>query len=174
MAARPAAADFRDGDCTRAADDQISLGKSLRHVVDEGHNLRVDFTPRIGHANRIIVAFTGLMHDEKLIFSRGEKIQRVDDSAIDGQRALAAAGDQDVQRLGVLAGLDREEFRAHGTAGDDGFLARRACAVSPKPVAMRVAMRARTRLVKPGSAFGSKMTLGIRRSHAASIIGPAA
>src|SRR5580700_2596399 len=39
---------------------------------------------------------------------------------------------------------------------------------------MRVAMRASTRLVSPGSAFGSNTTIGNPRSTAASIIGPAA
>ncbi len=39
---------------------------------------------------------------------------------------------------------------------------------------MRVAMRASTRLVNPGSAFGSNTTVGNPRSTAASIIGPAA
>src|SRR5258708_8241903 len=39
---------------------------------------------------------------------------------------------------------------------------------------MRVAMRASTRLVNPGSAFGSNTTVGNPRRTAASIIGPAA
>src|SRR5580704_15115443 len=39
---------------------------------------------------------------------------------------------------------------------------------------MRFESLARARLVKPGSALGSKMTLGMPRIHVASIIGPAA
>src|SRR6266851_2145496 len=42
------------------------------------------------------------------------------------------------------------------------------------PVAIRVEIRSSTLFVKPGSAFGSKMTLGTRPSQVASSIGPAA
>src|SRR6266851_5772503 len=42
------------------------------------------------------------------------------------------------------------------------------------PVAIRVEILASTRFVKPGSAFGSKMTLGTRPSQVASNMGPAA
>src|SRR5271168_2701876 len=42
------------------------------------------------------------------------------------------------------------------------------------PVAILFDNRARILFVNPGSAFGSKMTFGIPRSHVASNIGPAA
>src|SRR6266849_1495323 len=42
------------------------------------------------------------------------------------------------------------------------------------PVAIRVEIRPSTLFVNPGSAFGSKMTLGTRPSQVASIMGPAA
>ena len=69
---------FRHGDRARAADDQVRLGKPLRHVFDKGNDLRLEFAPRICYANRIIVAFASLMHDEKLIFSLRETVERVD------------------------------------------------------------------------------------------------
>src|SRR5215470_7180436 len=47
-------------------------------------------------------------------------------------------------------------------------------AVTAYPVAIRLERRASTLLVNPGSAFGSKITLGMPRSQVASIIGPAA
>ena len=87
--------DFRGRDGARAADDQIGLGKSLRHVPDEGQYLRVDFTPRIRHAHSIIVAFAGLVNDGDAIFLRGQQIRGVHQRAVDDQRALAASGDQD-------------------------------------------------------------------------------
>ncbi len=62
---------FRDGDGARAADDYVGLGKLVRHVLDEGADLRDEFSTRISYANGIIVAFAGLMHDEKLVFSGG-------------------------------------------------------------------------------------------------------
>ena len=70
MAARPAAAISAAVMAPGAADDQIGLGKSLRHVSDEGQNLRVDFTSSIGHSHSIIVAFAGLVHDGDAIFVR--------------------------------------------------------------------------------------------------------
>ena len=89
---------FRHGDRARAADDQICLGKALRHVLDKGKNLRVEFAPRISVSHRIIVAFSGLMHDEKLIFSHNETIERVHHRPIDRKSPAAASGDQDPER----------------------------------------------------------------------------
>jgi hypothetical protein len=48
------------------------------------------------------------------------------------------------------------------------------CAETAYPVAIRADIRASTLLVKPGSAFGSKMMFGTRPSQVASSIGPAA
>ena len=76
---------FRDSDCARSADDQVRLGKPLRHVLDEGHDLRLKFASCIRDANCIIVTFASLMHDEKLIFSRQQQIERVNYGAIDRQ-----------------------------------------------------------------------------------------
>ena len=64
---------FRHRDRARAADDQVRLGKALRHILDKGKDLRVKFAPRIRFANSIIVAFAGLMHHEKLIFSAASR-----------------------------------------------------------------------------------------------------
>ena len=62
---------FRHGDRTRAADDQVRLGKALRHVIDKGNDLRMDCAPCIFFTDGIIVAFASLMHDEKpLVFLR--------------------------------------------------------------------------------------------------------
>src|SRR5260370_41628030 len=47
-------------------------------------------------------------------------------------------------------------------------------AEASKPAAMRFEIFASTRFVKPGSALGSKITLGTPRIQVASIIGPAA
>ena len=70
------------------------------------------FATRISHSNCIIVAFASLMHDEKLIFSRGEQVERVNYRAIDGQGAAAAARDQYIEGRAMLF-LPRigEEFR---------------------------------------------------------------
>ena len=46
-------------------------------------------------------------------------------------------------------------------------------AVSGKPMSARSTNRAMRRLVKPGMAFGSITTTGIRRASAASTTGPA-
>ncbi len=75
---------FRHGDRARAADDQVCLGKALRHILDKGNDLRVEFAPRICVSHRIIVTFSGLMHDEKLIFSHRETSSDVDYRPIDG------------------------------------------------------------------------------------------
>ena len=103
--------DFRDGDGARAADDYVGLGKLVRHIFDEGADLRDEFSTRISNANRIIVTFAGLMHDEKLVFSGGEKIERVNNAAIDGQSAAAASGDEDAQRRLVVADAARRRIR---------------------------------------------------------------
>ncbi len=102
---------FRHRDRARAADDQICLGKALRHILDKGKNLRVEFTPRISDSHRIIVAFSGLMHDEKLIFSHGETIERVHDRPIDRMSAAAAPGDEDLERRLVLLARDLRRIR---------------------------------------------------------------
>ena len=73
------------------------------------------FASRISHTNRIIVAFTSLMHDEKLIFSGDEPIERIDDCAVDGQSAATAAGDEDGERLAMLFVLARR--RTPGRTG---------------------------------------------------------
>ena len=65
--------DFRDGDRAGAADDQVGLGESLRHIREEGRHLRVDFAPRIGRANGIIVALAGLVNDREPLFSAASK-----------------------------------------------------------------------------------------------------
>ena len=122
---------FRDSDRARTADDQVRLGKPLRHILDEGHNLRLEFAPRISHANRIIVAFSGLMHDEKLIFSWRQTVERVNDGAIDRQRAAASAGNEDRERrLDGSLRRDGEKFRAHRAAGERRPCGRSASAVS--------------------------------------------
>ena len=163
---------FRDGDRARPADDQVRLGKPLRHIFDEGDDLRLEFAPRISHSNRIIVAFAGLMHDEKLIFSRRQPVERVDDRAIDRQSAPAAAGDQDIERRAMLFAPDREEFRAHRAAGDHRLCARIARPSPRAPPPRAWPCRTSTRFVNPGSTFGSNTTVGIRCSAASSIIGP--
>src|SRR5580704_12155829 len=113
---------FGRRDRARTAENQICLGKTLRHILDEGHNLRSEFASRISHAHSIIVAFTSLMHDEKLIFSRRQYVQRVNDGAIDGQSSAAAAGNEDVEGFAMLFARDGAEFTAHGNAGHDGFI----------------------------------------------------
>src|SRR3984893_14714854 len=85
---------FRRSDCARPADDDIRPGTALRHVVETGHNLRWKFAPRVCGAHRIIVALASLMHDGQFTLSRGQTVHRVDHRAIDHQRALAAAGDE--------------------------------------------------------------------------------
>src|ERR1700722_11079170 len=112
---------FGHRDRARAADDQICLGKALRHILDEGHYLRSEFAPRVRHANSIIVAFTGLVHDEKLVFSRCQQIERINYRAIDGQRAAAAAGNKDTEGLAMLAARRRKKFSAHRNASGDSL-----------------------------------------------------
>jgi hypothetical protein len=109
--------DFRGRDGARAADDQIGLGKSLRHVPDEGQYLRVDFTPRIGHAHGIIIALAGLMDDrDAVLFAQPAK------SAASTKVRLMTSAPwlPPVIRIwngsdGARAG-DREKFRAHGNS----------------------------------------------------------
>src|SRR5579872_7448865 len=64
------------------------------------------------------------MHDEKLIFSRGEGGNRANNGVIDGRSAARAAGDEEVEFYWSYFGLMRwrvEEFGAHGDAGDFCF-----------------------------------------------------
>src|SRR5579862_13717 len=64
------------------------------------------------------------MHDEKLIFSRGEGGNRANNGVIDGRSAARAAGDEEVEFYGGGSGLVRrrvEKFGADGDAGDFCF-----------------------------------------------------
>ena len=114
---------FRDGDRSCAANDHIGPGKAFRHVAEERDNFRAIPCCSVGGLHHIIVALAGLMHDLQLVFSRRKKLHRIDERAIDRQRALAPAGNQQTQRLFRLARLDREKFFAHGTSGYHGFFA---------------------------------------------------
>src|SRR5712691_186901 len=60
--------------CRAGADNQVRLGKTLRHIREEGDDLRVDFPAGIGNADRVVVVLAGLVNDVKLIFSRCEQI----------------------------------------------------------------------------------------------------
>src|SRR5271154_4576414 len=113
----------RDSDGARPANDQVGLGKPLRHIFDEGDDLRVELASRISHANRIIVAFTGLMHDEKLIFSGCQAVERINHRAVDRQGTAAAAGDQQLEWRAMLLRRHAEELPADWDAGDHGFAA---------------------------------------------------
>src|SRR5580693_2121550 len=115
---------FGRRDRARTAENQICLGKTLRHILDEGHNLRSEFTSRISHAHSIIIAFTSLMHDEKLVFSPCQQIQRVNYRAIDGQCATAAAGDEDVEWLAMFAAWCARKPFAHRNARGDRLCAK--------------------------------------------------
>src|ERR1700691_3113976 len=42
---------LRDSDCARPANNQVGLGKPLRHIFDEGDDLRLKLASRIGTAN---------------------------------------------------------------------------------------------------------------------------
>src|SRR5271155_1366236 len=64
------------------------------------------------------------MHDEKLIFSRRQYVQRVNHGTIDGQSAAAAAGDEDAERLAMLLALDGEKFLTHWNASRDRSFAK--------------------------------------------------
>jgi len=108
--------DFGSRNRARPADDQISLGKPLCHVPDEGHYLRVDFAPRIRHTHSIIVALAGLMNDRDAILVRGQHVPGIHERAVDDERALAASGNQNVERLSRCALRHGEKFRSHGNS----------------------------------------------------------
>ena len=132
----------------------------------------MEFATRIRHANSIIVAFAGLMHDEKLVFSR----QRRSSESITARLMGNAPRLPPVIRIwkGARCSLrgDRRKIR-----GEPGMPVTTACAprrsaVSSKPHGHARGHLARTRLVNPGSTLGSKITVGMRCRRAASIIGP--
>ncbi len=71
-------------------------------------------------------------------------------------------------------GVDGEKFLAHRTAGEQGLYFPTLWQKLHSPWRCVCANRASTLLVNPGSALGSKITLGMPLSQVASNIGPAA
>ena len=152
--------DFRRGDGSCSANDHICPGKALGHIREEGDNLRIDLAPRVRGAHRIIIAFAGLVHDRELIFSWSEQVHGIDKCTVDRQGSLATACHQQPERLFGAPRHDREKLRAHRTARNDGFFSPglgRNFIAGGNPFGE---LRATIRFVRPGSAFGSKITLG--------------
>src|SRR5262249_9603352 len=82
---------LRGGDGPRPADDRSGRGEALRHVGEKGHTLRWVLAASVGCAYGVIVTLAGLVDDTQFVFSRGQAIHGIDESAIDHQSALAAA-----------------------------------------------------------------------------------
>src|SRR5690348_7531833 len=115
----PRGSNFRHRDGARPANNQVGLCEPLRHVPDEGTDLRIELKLSIRLTNGIIVAFAGLMHHEKLIFFLRQQGEGVHNSVVDGLRAAAAAGNQKMKRRGGDARLGGEELLANRAARCD-------------------------------------------------------
>src|SRR6267143_3828148 len=114
--------DFRCGDGSCSANDHICPGKALRHVRQEGDNLRVNFAPRVRGAYSIIVAVAGLMHNGEFVLAPHEAVHRIHKNPIDRQRALATASDQQTKWLLQISRRNRKKLRPHGTPGNNCFV----------------------------------------------------
>src|SRR5882724_387739 len=116
--------DFRRSDGACPANNRICPGKAFRHVRKKRNYLRYKFAPRIRSAYRIIVAFAGLVHNAQFGFARGEAVHGVRDAAIDGQSALAAAGDEEAEGFFRFARSNLKKLGADRIAGEDSFFAK--------------------------------------------------
>src|SRR5207249_7178158 len=86
--------DFRGGDGSCAANNNVCPGKALRHVCEEGDNFCFDFAPRISRAYSVVIALAGLMNNGQFALARREAVHGVDKCSVDWQRPLASAGDE--------------------------------------------------------------------------------
>ena len=119
--------DFRGGNRSSAANDDVGPAEALRHVRQKGHHLRQDFAPRISGTHRVMVALAGLMHDAQLVFSRGQAVHGIHKHTVDRQSALAAARNEQAQGISGLARRNRKEFRTHRASRNHRLFSPRLC-----------------------------------------------
>src|SRR5256884_5267784 len=77
---------FRSRNGPGAANNNVRPAEALRHVHYKGHDFGEDFAACVGGADRVIVAFAGLVHDAQLIFSRGKAVHGIHQRTIDRDR----------------------------------------------------------------------------------------
>ena len=112
---------FTDRACARARDHEVRVGEPVRHVGEERRKLALDLGHAVERADAFDLLFPHLLHHlDPRHQGRGQLLgNRQGHQLADDARALAAAGDEDVEfavhrRKGTCG--RRKDRRAHGIA----------------------------------------------------------
>ena len=170
----PAAANSETAPGAGAADNQVRRREGRGHIGQKRDDLPLDARLRESIPQFFEAVLSGLMDHPYGHACRPEQRPTLARRAVQRTRALAAAGDQQIEFLAARLRRKVEELFAHRQPRDLGPAAPESSeAVSGKVISARETSRPITRLVNPGTAFGSITTTGTRRSSAAATGGPA-
>ena len=92
-----------DGRGAGPGDDQMRLGQPVRHVLDIGQQLGRDVERGVAVANRLDIVGPALLDDLQPVAKLGRQhAERIRHDLAQHGRALAAAGDQNLERGGLV------------------------------------------------------------------------
>ena len=152
---------------TRAADRQIGSRIGLRHVVDEGFDARLDLHARIRGTGRFQVRGAALMQHVGTLRFRNQRRARAAHARFKARAPRLPPSTSKRGRCRATRNVRPATATRRSSRAPDCRPIRRSSSAGrhpAKPASTRCAMRASTRLVKPGTRFCSCTSSG-RRSQ---------